>query len=429
MLLGLTLCTLLGLSLTRVAERGRYAAPYSTLGGGPDGTLGLMRLTRELHYDARPLLRELSHLHTPATLVAIGNCPTKLVRELTRPEREALLAFVDKGGLLIVAGADDYLPVEAGLYGQKRPTCEEPKANTGLFDPEAQAKSAPDDDLLGEETPEQAGKDDDAKADEDSDLLEGEHTVPYYVEAKPSGPPLTHMLPFMVTRASTVSANQETEATVLIDSESGALGMTTALGRGRVVYLGIPDALTNRNLTDSGGALFARLLRAFAPKGPVWFDEYHLGTGARRSVIRYLRDLGYGPVLFQFALVVLLAFFASTARLGRPELERVVPPQGTRSHLSALGLLYLRSKDRRGALGVLAQRALTRIAQHYRTGSVPLHELEHALSARGLLAVGGYVTRIRGHAERPFARGETLELRTREIDQDTAAAIALGDAP
>jgi hypothetical protein len=146
-------------------------------------------------------------------------------------------------------------------------------------------------------------------------------------------------------------------------------------------------------------------------------------------VVRYLRDLGYGPVLFQFALVVLVAFFASTTRLGEPAPERVVAPQGTRSHLSALGMLYLRSKDKRGALGVLAQRALTRIARHYRTGSVPLHELERALAGRGLGAVAGYVARIREHAQRPFARGETLEQRAREIDQDTTAAIVLGDAP
>lgn len=421
-LLGLTLCTLFGLALMRVAQRGRYAAPYSTLGGGPDGTLGLMRLTGDLGFDARPLLRELSHLRPPATLVAIGNCPARLVRELSRPEREALLRFVDQGGLLIVAGVDDYLPVEAGLFANKRATCEEPKDGATLFDPEPAAPEESDD--SPDEQPAQQ-----SKASDQDDLLDEEESVPFYVDAEPSGPPLTHMMPFVVTRASTVSANQETEATVLIDSEAGPLGMTTALGRGRVVYLGVPDALTNRDVRSSGGPLFARLLRAFAPRGPVWFDEYHLGSGARRSLVRYLRDLGYGSVLFQLALVVVVAFFATTARLGEPANERVAPPQGTRSHLSALGMLYLRSKDKRGALGVLGQRALVRIARHYRTGSVPLHELERALQGRGLGAVAGYVTRIRDHAQRSLARGETLEQRAREIDQDTTAAIVLGDAP
>ena len=319
--LALTLCTLFGLALMRVAERGRYAAPYSTLGGGPDGTLALLRLARDLQYDARPLLRELSHLRPPATLVAIGNCPGKLVRELSRPEREALLVFVERGGLLIVAGSDDYLPLEAGLYQLRTPTCEEPKESASLFDPSA-AAAEPDDDLLDDESLESTGHD--KSSGGAAELLDEEYAVPYYVEARPSGPPLTHMLPFMVSRASTVAASQETEATVLIDSEAGPLGMTTALGRGRVVFLGVPDALTNRDLGGSGGVLFARLLKAFAPKGPVWFDEYHLGAGARRSVIRYLRDLGYGPVLFQLALIVLIAFFASTTRVGEPQIERVL---------------------------------------------------------------------------------------------------------
>jgi hypothetical protein len=389
----------LGFAAMRVGERGRFASPYSTLGGGPDGTLALLRLSQKLGHDARPLLRELSHMRGPGTLVALGACHGGLRRDLTRPEREALLRWIERGGLLIVGGIDDYLPVEAGLSTGREPTCENELERT----------------FFERMFPEEAGP--------------SEGRMPFAVDAEPEGPPLAHMLPFVVTRASTVEKSQETEATTLIESDEGPLGMTTALGRGRVVFLGTPDIFTNENVSISGGVVFARLLEAFAPKGPVWFDEYHLGVGERRSLFRYLRDLGYGPLLLQAALVILAALWAGATRLGEARDEPPARPRTTRSYLSALAALYARTRDRAGALDVLGQRALSRIAKHYRTGSVPLAELERALVARGLSAVATYVGRIRDHAARPLGDGESLETRARLIDHDTTAALVLGDAP
>jgi hypothetical protein len=397
----LVLAAGLGFAAMRVAERGRFASPYSTLGGGPDGTLALLRLAGELGHEARPLLRELSHMRGPGTLVALGNCQSSLNRELSRPEREALLRWVERGGLLIVAGIDDYVPIEAGLGSGRRATCENDAEQT----------------FLERMFPDTSG-------------VAGDGRVPFEVEAEPNGPPLSHMLPFLVTRASTViQSMQDVEATTLLDSDEGPLGMTTALGRGRVVFLGTPDIFTNENIALTGGVVFARLLDAFAPKGPVWFDEYHLGVGERRSLFRYLRDLGYGPLLLQAALVILAALWAGATRLGEPRDEPPAKPRTTRSYLSALGALYARTRDKSGALDVLGQRALSRIARHYRTGSVPLPELERALAARGLAAVATYVGRIRDHAARPLGSGESLETRARLIDHDTAAVLVLGDAP
>jgi hypothetical protein len=384
----------------RVSERGRYASPYSTLGGGPDGTLALLALTRQLGYRAEPHMHELSHLRAGGTLVAIGSCRTGLMRELSRPERDALLSWIEGGGLLIVAGLAQYLPVEVGLSTALNATCEDTTKDSFL-------KS-----LLREDE------------DKSSEPLD---KVPFEIRARPKGPPLTHMLPFMVTRASTVAASQESEASLLIDSDAGPLAMTVPLGRGRVVFLGIPDALTNQDLALSGGALFARLLKAFAPEGPVLFDEYHLGQGERRSLFRYLRDLGYGPVLAQLGLVVMVVLLGGSARLGEPRVEPVQRPRSTRSYLAALGSLYARTRDKQGTLGVVSQRALMRIARHYRSSNVPLDELERALAERGFGAVASYVRRIREHASTPLTRGESLETRARLIDQDTTAALAVGE--
>lgn len=397
----LCLAVLFGFAAHRVTERGRFALPYSTLGGGPDGTLALFRLTRELGYEPRAHMRELSHMRSPGTLVAIGSCRAGLVRELSRPEREALVSWVERGGLLIVAGVASYLPSEAGLSDEFAATCKDP-LEQGFFEGA----------LAGEE---------------DEGISSDEVRVPFYVEAYPSGPPLAHVLPFGVTRASTVQSNGEMEPTVLIESEHGPLAMTAPLGRGRVVYLGIPDAFTNENLAQGGGVVFARLLEAFAPKGPVWFDEYHLGVGARRSLFRYLRDLGYGPVLLQLGLVILAALVAGATRLGEPRDEPREKPRSTRSYLAALGSLYARTRDKQGALEVLGQRALERIARHYRVGNVPLSELQSALSAQGHRAVATYVERVRAHAKRPLAQGEALEARARAIDEDTTAALSLSE--
>ena len=74
------------------------------------------------------------------------------------------------------------------------------------------------------------------------------------------GPPLSHVLPFSARpRGRARRARQPGHRP---DRRSdGPSGLTTPLGRGRVVVLGVSDALTNRNLADGGGVLVARLLK------------------------------------------------------------------------------------------------------------------------------------------------------------------------
>src|SRR5690606_27029590 len=115
------------------------------------------------------------------------SCRAGFVRELARPEREALLAWVERGGLLIVIGLDGYLPPEAGLTGGLPATCEDEQERGFL-----------DSTLRGQ-----------------SDAESSEVRVPFYTDARPSGPPLTHVLPFVVTRAATVDSHLGVEATVL----------------------------------------------------------------------------------------------------------------------------------------------------------------------------------------------------------------------
>ena len=385
----------LSYAFVRVAERGRFATPYSTYGAGPEGAHALLLLARGLGYSAEPFTRELGNLPL-GTLVTFGGCRAEGVRKVSRPEREALAHWVEAGGLLISIGVADVLPQGAGVLFDGEPRCDEPAPETAF---EA---------WLGG-----AG--------------EPPHPPKPELVAEAAGPPLSYLLPFNVREARPLRLGHDAEGTEILTSEQGTLGLTAPYGRGRVVLLGIPEALTNAAVSDGGGLVFARLLRAFAPKGPVMFDEYHLGMGERRSLIGYVRDLGYAPLLMQGLLAVLATLLSLSARISPVPAPASAskPLRVERSFFEALSALLMQSHDTRAALAALANAAHKRIAHSYHARSVPQHKLEHWLKTRGLFAVAHYTRAIERHAREPLASGETLESRAQAIDQDTSAAIAI----
>jgi hypothetical protein len=396
-LLALCVVTTSLYAVARVAERGRFATPYSSYSAGPDGTRALLLLAQELGHVAEPFTRELSHL--PAgTLLILSGCRGALLRKLARPERDALLHWVERGGLLIVAGTAELLPESAGLFVAERAHCR-PDTNPGMIERWFTTPSP-------------------------ESVLDSH--LPYRLRADPVGPPLTHLLPFDVEEPLTLRVGHDSEATELLGSDQGPLALTTPLGRGRIVLLGIPEALTNRGLSEGGGPLFARLLRAFAPRGPVMFDEYHLGMGERRSLVGYLRDAGYAWLLLQLLLAVLALLLASATRLA-PARPHGQTPRETRPFAEALADLLARSDDKQGVQARLSGHAIARIARHYHARRVPPERVADWLQSRGLGAVAVYVRRIEQHAERPLLPGESLTQRAQAIEGDETAAIVVGD--
>lgn len=382
----------LGYAVTRVSERGRFATPYSTYGAGPEGARALLLLARRLGYSAEPFTRDLSQLPR-GTLISFGGCHAEGVRKVSRPEREALARWVEEGGLLISLGVGDVLPDSAGLFFQRPPDC------TGDDGPLA-AWLGDTQDRLAKRTDE--------------------------LVAEAAGPPLSHLLPFNVREARPLRVGHDAEATEILTSSEGTLGLTAPYGRGRVVLLGISEALTNEALSDGGGLVFARLLRAFAPDGTVWFDEYHLGMGERRSLIGYVRDLGYAPLLMQAIAALLLGLFSFAVRVGPAQSAAPsVQTRVERSFLEALSALFQRSQDTRAALQMLAEDALARIAHGYHAREIPPRKLEHWLRLRGLFAAAHYAQNIARHAAIPLAPGETLVSRAQAIDQDATLAVAI----
>jgi hypothetical protein len=393
-LLALVALVTLAFAIGRVAERGRFATPYSTYGAGPEGTHAVLLLAQRLGYRAQPFTRELSELPR-GTLVAFGGCGALAVRKVSRLEREAVGRWVEAGGLLISVGVADVLPPGAGLFFQHEQSCPEPAPETALegflAGPSARTASSGQRELV----------------------------------AEAAGPPLSHLLPFNVREARPLRVGHDAEATEILSSEAGTLGLTAPYGRGRVVLLGISEAFTNAALSDGGGLVFARLLRAFAPEGPVWFDEYHLGMGERRSLIGYVRDLGYAPLLLQGVLAVLVALLASAARVAPVQTLTPAATRVQQSFQEALSALFLQTEDTRAALQVLANAALARVAHSYHAHGVAAHKLEHWLKGRGLFAVAHYVRSIARHAITPLEAGETLVSRAQAIDQDATLAIAI----
>ncbi|MBC7171398.1 MAG: DUF4350 domain-containing protein, partial [Polyangiaceae bacterium] len=99
----------------RVAERGRYAAAYSSLGAGPDGTRGLFLVAESLGASPIRFTRDLTTLPAGGMLLALGGCSLDAHRPVRRLESEALESWVERGGVLIVAGATAYLPDSLGV--------------------------------------------------------------------------------------------------------------------------------------------------------------------------------------------------------------------------------------------------------------------------------------------------------------------------
>ena len=430
---GLVLCCVVavGLILERNAMRGRFARPFSTYGSGPEGARGLYLLLSQLGYRGARWSQDLARMPERSTLIALGSCEDAAVRVLSRYERSDLVAWVERGGLLIVAGARNYLPAELGVAFEDERRCQlrieapdEELPSRSLSPSDAEEPGASPDELLAALSELADGRSPTFDATEQRELL-----------ALPLGSTFKG-LPFVpFRRASGLLADEALEFQSLLvappSSASGAdelrpLAISFARGHGRVVVLSSANMLQNAELIEGEGAtVFARLLRAYAPSDLVIFDEYHLGLGERRSLMMYLRQAGTYPLLGQLLLIAGIALWRAGARLGALRAAHARPTlAGTAAFVGALGRLYARVGDRRSALRLIARGALARIAQHYGLGHLPSAALERELARRGAARAAESVQLIAEIGRHPSAG--RLVASVARIDAACRAAI---DAP
>ncbi|MFK7987503.1 MAG: DUF4350 domain-containing protein [Sandaracinaceae bacterium] len=362
-----------GFVCQRVGERGRYVGAFSTYGAGPEGTRGLWLLASELA-PTRRWAEDLGRLPEGGVLVALGSCDQRMRRPMSRIERQRLLTWIEQGGILLVAGVTDYVDREHfGVAMQGR--AEDCRPQSGLLamlaDDEARNAGAGDAGE-GDAGPTELDQlpqafEDDPAATYDAVTEEGALPPPRFAVgvAEPiAGAPAAGL-----RRPLRIEVDEDAARQTLLrldDAEGRPLAVRVDRGRGAIVALASASAFQNRDLAaEQGGVLFARLIRRYAPDGPILFDEYHLGVGERRSMMRYLRQVGAVPLILQLLLVLGFVGWRMGARFGAPETDPARAPAGTASYVKAVGTLYQKAKDPSGAGQVLVRRALEQIAAHH----------------------------------------------------------------
>lgn len=435
---------LLWLTLDRVADRGRFAAAYSSYGSGPRGTRALYLLVEQLVAPVMRWAQDLARLPSGAVLVALGGCDAPMARPVSRYERQELVRWVRSGGVLVVAGARDYLPQALGVQFQFDPRCKvrwseflepqdlpEPEGEPPSVDAGAPVESTE----VTEERVISSAADGGVLVSDPSEPKTPSPVEDETTWAVPMSPVLRGMpvMPFRDPGHLIVTTAREPEI-LLGDPRVDADGRETELaplavvlrhGMGRVIVLASASMLQNPELgTSDGGELFVRLLRHYAPGAPVLFDEYHLGIGERRSLMRYLRQMGAAPLAIQLALLIGLALWRAGARFGGIQAPPPPPPPASASFVHALGQLYARSADAHGAIELIARDAYARIAAHHHLDVAPPAKLAQALSERGANGASQAVQEIEraaGSSKRGTVR---LEEIVGQIDVALARALA-----
>jgi len=346
LLLLVVLLVLAGMTL-RVADRGRYARPFATMGAGPEGARAALDLAERLGLrGALSWTTDLAALPPGGLLVALGDCDRPLPRRPSRYEREALARWVAAGGTLVVAGVPELLGADLGLR-IVGPDCGEGTGSLGAIlrrpgTPAASRVAAASGRAVG------VGPGFDGLS------------LPWTASADVTVEPLHE--PGPSSRAEALG-----EPVVFLWSEAGGgaepVGVHRSVGRGWVYALASGRPFQNRELASGGGArLLGRLIerapRGAGPSGPIRFDDYHQGVGDRRGFVGYLRERGLTPVALQLLLAVALVLWRAGSPFGAPRPPTPAPPPGSGGAVRAQGALYARVGDGAGALAAIARHRL-----------------------------------------------------------------------
>jgi hypothetical protein len=333
-------------------------------------------------------------------LVALSDCEQGMARPVSRLEQADLRAWIERGGVLLVGGAHHYLPDELPMRFEPDPRCNEEHP---LFAPERK------------ERPE---------------LLEQPQVVAV-------GAPLLGLPPLAFNDPGRLVIDADARDVVVLlrrpspvpesgdASEGDVVGAVARLGRGHVIALVSASPLQNRALLeDDGGALFARLLARYAPRGPVVFDEYHLGLGERRSPMRYLRQAGATPYVLQLLLIAIVLLLRAGARFGGVQAAAEPAPSGTASFVATLAALFGRAVDPTGTTRILARQALSRVAAHHHLPGLSAPRLAEQLRARGRVPAAQAVLTIARSGQLLAAAGYDLVAVSQRLDDEVARACA-----
>lgn len=430
---------LLALVSARVVERGRFALAYSTYGAGPEGTLGLYELAAGEGLRVERWSEDLGRLPPGGMLVLLGGCDALSARPLSRAEREHLEGWVRAGGVLVVAGAGGIVDEALGteLRARSFSDCEpepglvswarslEGEGEAGLAPPPGEPAAPP------AAAPSQATKPPDWTPTDDelgellAELDEEDGDAEDLAWATPIAEPLTGMPFVSMRRAGMIDVLGWDRTRVLLVSQGKNVGVASSVGDGVVVTLASASMFQNRDLAEGGGAaLFLRLASRYAPGGRVVFDEYHVGAGERRSMVRYFGQLGIVPALVQGLFAISLVLVARGRRFGGVREVARAPVSATAAFVHALSGLFRGSKDRKGALDLVRKDAYVRIARFHHVSEREPEALARALEERGRDGAAEAVREIAGVAAPDGS--DAVRARSAEIDAALERALSKG---
>lgn len=440
-LLGAVAAVGVGAIAVRVTERGRFALPYSTYGAGPDGTRALFTVLREEGLPVEPWTEDVGRLPSSGVLVLLGGCDHVGTRPMSRPERERLTQWIDRGGVFVVGGAGGFVWPEIGASLRMRAMsdCLEDPGLVSLAraaEEEAEGDDAPA--ALPPPVAPPGTEDVDPgnkpeillpSPEETLEALDGGIPLAEPTWGVPVGEPLIGLPLLGMRSAGAIELAPGADVRVLA-STGGKLGIVEIRrGAGRVVVLASASLFQNRDLTEHGGAqVMMRLLTHYlsepgAARTRVWFDEYHVGAGERRSMARYFGQVGVVPVLLQLLLGLGLLMLVRSRRFGAVRDAVLRPRSSTGAFVGGLAGLLRASRDRKGTLSIMTRAAVKRIAEaHHQTEQDP-SALAEALELRGRKVAASAVRAAASIGDRPLGAAGDLARAVRELDEQVERAV------
>jgi hypothetical protein len=229
-----------------------------------------------------------------------------------------------------------------------------------------------------------------------------------------ASPPLDRPVP---AQAQAYLSDLPPEAAPLLATDAGPVAITFARGQGRVIISAAPYAFTNAGLKEAGNPELVLNLVSAAPRGLVWFDEWHHGvrpsSADAASIVgpeEWLRATPAGHALLLVAAILFLALLLRGLPFGRPvPLAKDIARRAPLEYITAMANLHRRAGQRRAALRHYHDQLKRQLGRRYR--------LDPALPDPD------YVTRLAGL--RPNLDAEALRALLAALAQPGVSEAAL----
>lgn len=263
------------------------------------------------------------------------------------PETRAhLVAWVNQGGTLVLAGSPSHWPSELWAKSLLAPTTEPSRATDA-----ASTSTSTDSVRVRVETRDAPVKTATIDSDDDDD------------EPLPIKRPAPHVHHVVLSRRAAMTwPSEERAPRAIARFEDGELyGALRDFGEGKVLGLASGDLLTNLGLATPGNAAALVALLGALDKNEFSIARSEQGITPPSNPFAGLLHVGLGPALVHVALFLPLLFLAYGVRQAAPREEPPARRRAFAEHIQAVGALYSRRRAARHALAVYTKHVDDRV--------------------------------------------------------------------